>query len=97
MKRLNETESPIFVIFVFFIFKGNPFLLLFYSFVAGVVSCGGCKVSPYIIIVQVIFHFLRDHRAYPGYFGNRIPIKPALGGVCSLTNYSVAYEDTQSN
>ena len=23
--------------------------------------------------------------------------KPALGGVCSLTNYSVAYEETQSN
>ena len=24
-------------------------------------------------------------------------IKPALGGVCSLANYSVAYEETQSN
>ena len=27
----------------------------------------------------------------------RIPLKPALGDVCSLANYSVAYEDTQSN
>ena len=31
------------------------------------------------------------------YFENRIPLKPALGGVCSLANYSVAYEETQSN
>ena len=34
------------------------------------------------------------------YFENRIPLKPALGeggGVCSLANYSVAYEVTQSN
>ena len=32
-----------------------------------------------------------------GYFENRIPLKPVLGGVCSLANYSVAYEETQSN
>ena len=32
-----------------------------------------------------------------GYFENRIPLKPAPGGVCSLANYSVAYEETQSN
>ena len=31
------------------------------------------------------------------YFENRIPLKPALGGVCSLENYSVAYKETQSN
>ena len=31
------------------------------------------------------------------YFENRIPLKPALAGVCSLENYSVAYEETQSN
>ena len=39
--------------------------------------------------------------AYPGYFENRMPLKPALvgwgGRVCSLSNYSVAYEETQSN
>ena len=29
------------------------------------------------------------------YFENRIPIKPALGGICSLANYSVVYEETQ--
>ena len=28
---------------------------------------------------------------------NRIPLKPALGGVCSLANYSFEYEETQSN
>ena len=33
----------------------------------------------------------------PGYFENRIPLKLALGGVCSLANHSVAYEETQSN
>ena len=60
--------------------------------------CGGRKkVPPYIIIVQVIFYLLWDHLAHPCYFENRIPLKPALGGVCSLANYSVAYEETQSN
>ena len=33
-----------------------------------------------IIIVQVIFYFLWDHLAHPGYFENRIPLKPALRG-----------------
>ena len=27
-------------------------------------------------------------------FENQIPLKPTLGGVCSLANYSVAYEET---
>ena len=36
--------------------------------------------------------------SHPGYFENRRPpLKLALGGVCSLANYSVAYEETQSN
>ena len=30
-------------------------------------------------------------------FENQIPLKPALGDICSLANYSVAYEETQSN
>ena len=30
-------------------------------------------------------------------FENRISLKSALGGVCSLANYNVAYEETQSN
>ena len=71
-------------------------------------------VSSYIIIMQVIFYFLWDHWAHPGFFENRIPLKPALGCgngcgraggswggggslVWSLANYSVAYEETQSN
>ena len=54
-------------------------------------------VVPYIIIVQIIFYFLWDHWAHPGYFENRIPLKPVLGGVCSLVNYSFAYEETPSN
>ena len=57
-----------------------------------------CAVwRPYIIIVQVIFYFLWDHCAHPDYFENRIPLKPVLEGVCSLANYNVAYEETQSN
>ena len=65
---------------VFFVFKGNPFLLLFYSTVAAVVPCGGRKnVSLYIFIVQVIFYFLWDHLVHTGYFENRISLKPALG------------------
>ena len=47
--------------------------------------------------MKVIFYFVWDHRARPGYFENRIPLKPALVGVCSLANYSIAYEETQSN
>ena len=48
-------------------------------------------------IVQVIFYFLWDHRADSGYSENRIPLKPALGCVCSLANYSVTYKETNSN
>ena len=51
------------------------------------------KVISYIIMLHIIFHFLWN----PGYLKNRIPLQPALGGVCSLANYSVAYEETQSN
>ena len=60
------------------------------------------KVSPYIIIVQVIFCLLWiienmffPHHFSPVYVENRIPLEPALEGVCSLANYSVAYEETQ--
>ena len=45
MKRLSQTESPIFLIFVFFVSIDNPFRLLFYSSVAGVLLCGGRKKS----------------------------------------------------
>ena len=30
-------------------------------------------------------------------FKNRIPLKPALGSVCSLANYSAAHEETHSS
>ena len=52
---------------------------------------------PYIITEQVIFYFLWDQTAHPSYFENPIPLKPVLGGVWSLANYSVAYEPTQTN
>ena len=31
--------------------------------------------------------------AHFGYFENQIPLKPLLGGVCSPTNYIVAYKE----
>ena len=32
------------------------------------------------LLKQVIFYFLWDHWVHPGYFENRIPLKPILGG-----------------
>ena len=69
------------------------------------------KVSPYSTIVQVIFYFLWDHLAYPVFFVFFLKIEYGLsrrprgvgggegggGSVCSLANYSVSYEVTQSN
>ena len=46
MKRLNQTESPIFVILCVLRSKGNPFFTFIYSTVAGVVPCGGREKSP---------------------------------------------------
>ena len=61
--HMNQNESPIFVIlFVIFFCFQRPFFLTFISF-----YCSWCcavwrqKVSPYIIIVQVVFYFLWDH------------------------------------
>ena len=79
---------------VFFVSEGN----LFFTFILVYCSLLLCRVaavkevSPYIIIVQVMFYFLWDHWAHPCYFENQIPHKPALGGVCSLINYIVAYK-----
>ena len=88
MKKLNQNESPIFVILCSLFPKA-----ILFDFYITLLPCG----SPYIIVVQVIFYFPWDHWAHPGYFENRIPLKPALGGVCGLANYSVVYEETQSN
>ena len=35
-----------------------------------------------LTLVQVIFYFLWDNWAYPWYFENRVPLKPALVGGC---------------
>ena len=55
MKRLNQTESPIFVIFFFFS-RGNSFLLLFYlSYLARSISSrrGVYVVLPCLIKVHI--------------------------------------------
>ena len=84
-----------------FVFPLFPKAILFYFYFTPlqlVLCCAAAwKVSPYIIIVQVIFSLLWDHWAHPGYFENQISLKPVLAGICSLANYSVAYEETQSN
>ena len=80
MKRLNQTKSPFFVILCVLCFQRQSFLtftLLYGSWCFTV--WWPSKVSPYIIIVQVIFYFLWDHWVHSGYFENRIPLKPALG------------------
>ena len=53
-------------------------------------------------LLQVIVAFLWDHWVRPSCCWGRMPLWPVLGGgggggVCSLANYSVAYEETQSN
>ena len=45
------------------------------------------------IVLKLLRKYLDDHWTYPGYFETQILIKPVLGGVCSLANYSVAYEE----
>ena len=60
--------------------------------------CGGRKkVSQYIIIVLLYFISFGIINPHPGCFENRTPLKPALGDICSIANYCVAYEQTQSN
>ena len=86
----------IFVILCVLCFQRASFWLLFYSTIAGVVPCGGRKKSSRTSS-YVILYFLWDHWAHHGYFENRISLKPALGGVRSLANCSVAYEEAQSN
>ena len=65
----------------FFVSKGNPFRFLFSSAIRS--WCGGRKVSSYIIIVKVIFYFLWDYWAHPGFFENQIPLKSVLRGVAA--------------
>ena len=66
---------------------------LIYSFTIFYIS----DMTPLTDHFTFCLRFVCDHWAHPDYIENRIPLKPALGGVCSLANYSVAYEETQSN
>ena len=125
---------------VFFVSKGNLFLLLFYSTVAGVMPCGGRKRLPVhhhtqrahdvnitspqrrcnvmtlhrrwgdVIFTSCAYRDSAGYILFPleslslsffffffFFFENRIQLKPAVGGICRFTNYSVAYVKTQSN
>ena len=84
---------------MFFVSKGSPFLLLFYSTVSGVVLLEAVKSLPVHHHSAGYILFPLGSLSHPGYFENRIPLKPALGAgwgwgcACSLANYSVAYEE----
>ena len=45
--------------------------------------------------MQIIFHFLWDHWAYPGVFENVVLFMDTLEGVSSVANFSTAYEESQ--
>ena len=51
--------------------------------------------SPYITIVQIIFHFLWDYRAHCGIFKNGVLLMCTLEGVNSVANFITAYEEFQ--
>ena len=53
------------------------------------------NVSPYFIIVQIIFHFLWDHWAHCGIFENRVLLMYTLEGISSVANFITAYEASQ--
>ena len=53
------------------------------------------NVSLYITIVQIIFHFLRDHCAHCGIFENGVLLVYTLEGVSSVANFITAYEESQ--
>ena len=52
------------------------------------------KVSPYITIVQIIFHSLWDHWAHCGIFENGVLLIYTLEGVSSVANFIIAYEES---
>ena len=87
---------------MFFVSKGNPFLLLFYSTLAGVVQRWGRKKSPrtpsscrlYFISFGIIEHILVILKIE--YRLNR-RCRGMGRGVCSSADYSVAYEETKLN
>ena len=81
MKRLNKTDSPIFVLCVFFVSKGNQ---KHFQFTSLQLVLSACSVSPYFTTVEIIFYLLLDHWTHSGYFENRIPLKPALPGVVGM-------------
>ena len=72
----------------------------FYFTLLELVLCrvAAVKVYTYIITVQVIFYFLWDRPLSPSWlFWKSNTAYVGAKGVCSLANYSAAYEETQSN
>ena len=51
--------------------------------------------SPYITIVQIIFHILQDHWAHYGMLEDGVLLVCALEGVSSDAGIITAYEETQ--
>ena len=53
------------------------------------------NVSPYITIVQIIFHFLWDHWAHCCIIENGVLLMYTLEGVSSVANFITAHEESQ--
>ena len=77
-------------------FQRQSFLRWFYYTAAGFSAVWRRQnVSPYINLVQIIFHFLWDHWAHCGIFENGVLLMYTLEGVSSVTNFITAYEESQ--
>ena len=53
------------------------------------------KVSPYITIEQIIFHFLWNHWAHCDVSENGVLLMYTLEGVSNVANFIIDYEESQ--
>ena len=87
MNRLNKTESAIFVSLVCFLLPEDLHSELILSSLQFLLCrVAAVNVSPYIIIVQIIYLLV---------LWDRVPLKPMLGAWAELHLYINAHEQTQ--
>ena len=53
------------------------------------------NVTPYITVLQIILHLLRDHWAYSGIFEKGVLPLYTLEGVGTIANFIIAYEESE--
>ena len=83
-------------LFWVFFFQRQSFLTFILLTVTGVVLCGGRKISPHTSSLCRLY-FISFGIIEPILVILIIRYPLALEGICNLANYSVAYEETQSN